>query len=219
MSTGVLVVLWGGLLLTLSRSSLAALLVGLATLAALRWEVRRALYAVAVVIALGAGSGRGDADDVRAEPGSERRVKRPGEPRHGRPSPVRRPPAVGLRLGFVPEASTARTTPNAGPLAASHTIPVTIAAEQGLIGEIAYVALVVVALVALLRGARGDPVRAAIAAAFLALVFHTMLYADFLEDPVRWALLGAGMALARAAPQPEPARRRARTGSPAPQPA
>jgi integral membrane sensor domain MASE1 len=78
---------------------------------------------------------------------------------------------------------------------------------------------VVVALVALLRGARGDPVRTAIAAAFLALVFHTMLYADFLEDPVTWALLGAGMALARAAPQPEPARRRARAGSPAPQPA
>ena len=55
----------------------------------------------------------------------------------------------------------------------------------------------VVALVSLLRGARGDPVRTAIAAAFLALVFHTMLYAELLEDPVTWALLGAGMALAQ----------------------
>ena len=36
----------------------------------------------------------------------------------------------------------------------------------------------------------------AIAAAFLALVFHTMLYADFLEDPVTWTLLGVGSALA-----------------------
>src|SRR5262249_13976912 len=81
-------------------------------------------------------------------------------------------------------------------LAASHTIAITIAAEQGLIGEAVYVAMVLVALVGLLRGARGDPARAAIAAAFLALVFHTLLYADFLEDPVTWTLLGVGMALA-----------------------
>ena len=36
----------------------------------------------------------------------------------------------------------------------------------------------------------------AIAAAFLALVFHTLLYSDFLEDPMTWTLLGAGIALA-----------------------
>ena len=44
--------------------------------------------------------------------------------------------------------------------------------------------------------------RAAIAAAFLALLFHTMLYADFLEDPVSWALLGIGAELALRAPAP-----------------
>jgi O-antigen ligase len=112
-----------------------------------------------------------------------------------------------------------RHNKHVGSLSDSHTIPVTIAAEQGLAGEIAYVALVVVALVALLRGARTDPARAAIGAAFLALVFHTMLYADFLEDPVTWALLGAGMALARAAPQPAPEPRRARAATVAPAPA
>ena len=81
-------------------------------------------------------------------------------------------------------------------LSASHTIPITIAAEQGLIGELAYIALVLVALIGLIRGARADPARVAIAAAFLALVFHTMLYADFLEDPASWTLLGVGTALA-----------------------
>jgi putative inorganic carbon (hco3(-)) transporter len=86
-------------------------------------------------------------------------------------------------------------------LSASHTIPITIAAEQGLIGELAYLALVIVALVALLRGAGADPVRGAIAAAFLALVFHTMLYADFLEDPITWTLLGIGSALAASRPK------------------
>ena len=33
----------------------------------------------------------------------------------------------------------------------------------------------------------------------MALVFHTQLYADFLEDPLTWMLLGAGAALAYAA--------------------
>jgi hypothetical protein len=36
----------------------------------------------------------------------------------------------------------------------------------------------------------------AIASAFLALVFHTLLYADFLEDPITWTLLAIGTALA-----------------------
>jgi O-antigen ligase len=87
-----------------------------------------------------------------------------------------------------------------GPLAASHTIAVTIAAEQGAIGELAYVALVLAAMFVLVRGARGDPARAAVAAAFVALMLHTNLYADFLEDPLSWALLGVGLALAARAP-------------------
>jgi O-antigen ligase len=81
-------------------------------------------------------------------------------------------------------------------LAASHTIPITIAAEQGLIGEIVYLVLVISAIITLFRGVRGDPVRAAVAAAFLALLLHTMLYADFLEDPVTWTLMAIGAALA-----------------------
>jgi O-antigen ligase len=85
-------------------------------------------------------------------------------------------------------------------LAASHTIAVTVAAEQGLIGEVVYIVLVLVALATLLRHARGDPARMAIAAAFLALVLHTNMYADFLEDPVTWTLLGLGAALAAAHP-------------------
>jgi hypothetical protein len=77
-----------------------------------------------------------------------------------------------------------------------------------LIGELSYLALVLVAIVGLLRGARADPARAAIAAAFVALVVHTELYADFLEDPFTWVLLGIGFALARA-PDRVPAAERA----------
>src|SRR5438105_1158549 len=55
-TVGVLAILWGALVLTLSRSSLGALLVGLATLAALRWHVGRAMLAAAVVVALAAAA-------------------------------------------------------------------------------------------------------------------------------------------------------------------
>jgi putative inorganic carbon (hco3(-)) transporter len=61
----------------------------------------------------------------------------------------------------------------------------------------------------LLSGARRNPPRAAVAAAFIALVFHTLLYADFLEDPFTWALLWIGVALGYAPLprlRPEPAR-------------
>ena len=82
--------------------------------------------------------------------------------------------------------------PNA--VTASHTTPITVAAEQGLIGLALYAVLVVVALRVLLTSARMSLARAAIAAAFAALVVHTVFY--FLEDPTTWVLLAAGMALA-----------------------
>jgi O-antigen ligase len=93
---------------------------------------------------------------------------------------------------------------------ASHTIPITVAAEQGIVGLVLYVALVVLALLTLFRGAGrspprpkpGDtclwhesPFRPALAACFAALVLHTWVYADFLEDPITWTLLGVGVAL------------------------
>jgi O-antigen ligase len=84
--------------------------------------------------------------------------------------------------------------------AASHTIPLTVAAEQGVAGLALYLALLAAALARLLRGARGAVARAAVGAAFVALVVHTMLYAAFLEDPLAWALLGVGTGLARRGP-------------------
>src|SRR5204863_2923134 len=87
---------------------------------------------------------------------------------------------------------------------ASHTIPITVLAEQGIVGLAAYLALLWFALRRLLPGARVGAARAGVAAAFVALVVHTLLYAAFLEDPLTWALLGVGTALA-AIPPPSPA--------------
>ena len=71
-----------------------------------------------------------------------------------------------------------------------------MAAEQGVAGLAVYLALLASALWRLLRRATSAPARAAVAAAFVALLAHTMMYAAFLEDPLAWALLAVGTALA-----------------------
>ncbi len=195
-ATVVLAVLWVALVLSLSRSSMAGLLVALALLAAIKWRPSRTLVAAAAVVVLGGAA-------VAITPTTFGFNQSFNGVSAGRGSVL----SGGLRLfsdrplqGFGSgsfEIAYHRHNPESGPLTASHTTPVTIAAEQGLIGEVPYVALVVVALIVLMRGTRADPARAAIAAAFVALVVHTLFYADFLEDPSTWALLAVGAALAR----------------------
>ena len=194
-TVAILAILWGGLVLTLSRSSLGALLVGLGVLAALRWRVGRAVLAAAVVVALAAAA-------IAASPTTFGLNQGLNGASSGRPGLVSggldlfaARPLWGYGSGSFQTEYADRHQGEA--LSASHTIPITIAAEQGLIGLVVYLALVVAALITLLQRARSDPARAAIAAAFIALVFHTLLYADFLEDPITWTLLAIGVALAR----------------------
>ena len=210
-SAAVLAVLWGCLVLTLSRSSLVALLLGMAVLAALRWRATKAVVGVIVVVLVlggiavavtpktfGLNQGLNGASSGRANLVS------------GGVSMFGDRPIWGYGSGSF-QAEYAKQNGGCGQVCASHTIAVTIAAEQGLIGLLPYVALIVAAVITLFRGARGDPARAAVAAAFLALVLHTELYADFLEDPTTWALLAVGGALAhRWADALELARRRER---------
>lgn len=194
----VLAVLWAGLVLTLSRSSLAALLVGLGILGAMRWKAKPILIVACAVLALGSAA-------LAVSPktfGLNQGLNGASSGRAGLVSGGIQlfgdRPLWGYGSGSF-ETEYRRLHPaTSATLSASHTIAITIAAEQGLIGELAYLALVITAGVMLVRGARVSPARAAIAAAFLALVFHTELYADFLEDPIAWTLLGIGLALAYA---------------------
>ena len=194
-ATAVLAVLWCALVLTLSRSSLGALLVGLATLGVVRWRATRVLGVALAVVVIGAAA-------IAISPKTFGLNQGANGASSGRASLVTggidlfgERPIWGYGSGsFSTEYSRHHDTSKT--LSASHAIPVTIAAEQGVIGELTYIALLVVAGGALLAGARSDPVRATIGAAFLALVFHTWLYADFLEDPMTWTLLGVGGALA-----------------------
>ncbi|MEJ7782455.1 MAG: O-antigen ligase family protein [Solirubrobacteraceae bacterium] len=198
----VLAVLWGGLVLTLSQSSFVGLLVGLTVLAALRWGWRRALPVALAFVVAGAGFVALAPQVLRLDLGSTANLDDATSGRYdlisGGVELAARDPLTGLGSGaFEREYRAELDASSDRAVAASHTIPVTVAAEQGLAGLVVYLALLVAALTRLLRGAGRSPARAAVAAAFVALITHTMLYAAFLEDPLTWALLGVGVALAR----------------------
>lgn len=202
--TGGLVILWACLVLTLSRSSMGALLVGMAILAALRWKPSRALVVAVVVVAAGAIAVAASPRTFGLNQGINGAASGRGGLVSGGLSLFAQRPVWGHGSGSFSTEYRAQHRHTASALSDSHTIPLTIAAEQGLIGEIVYILFLVAAIGALVRGARGDPVRSAIAAAFVALTFHTLLYADFLEDPTTWVLLAVGLAVA-AAPVSVPA--------------
>ena len=191
---GVLAVLWAGLVVSLSESSYAALLVGLAVLAALRW--RAAPVVVVVVAAVVAGGvvklATGHSSLNEATSGRAHLVR-------GGLEMARDRPVWGFGSGSFADRYRARehvfnpTVP-----AESHTIPVTVAAEQGAVGLLAYLGLLAAALALLFRGLRpgGDRLaRVGVAACFCALFVHTLVYAAYLEDPLTWSLLAAGVGL------------------------
>ncbi len=204
---GAAVLAWllAGLVTSFSQSSIAALLLGLAVLAAWRWDVRSTIYvalaavALAAVVAVaappslhiglrGAGSSANNATSGRAKLVS------------GGLSLFAERPLGGYGSGsFAHEYELHKKASALNATSASHTIPITVAAEQGIVGLALYVALLVVAFMVLFSGAGRSPPRIALAACFAALVLHTWTYADFLEDPLTWTLLGIGVALALAA--------------------
>ena len=195
--------LWGGLVLTFSQSSFAALLVGLAVLGALRWRPRPAVVLAAAAVAAACLAVVAFPSAVRVDLASTDSLNAASSGRAdllaGGVELWSARPLLGWGSGsFSREYRRQGKGSRERAVSASHTIPVTIAAEQGVLGLAVYLALVAAALVRLLgRGARASLRRAVVAAAFCALVVHTLTYAAFLEDPVSWALLGVGTALAR----------------------
>jgi O-antigen ligase len=211
-----LAVLWAGLVLSLSQSSFGALLVGLAVLAALRWRTR-------IVVAITAAGAVAAAALVLLAPaalhiegGSVAALDKATSGRvgliEGAVKMFESRPLQGYGSGSFQAVYRRREHIGSTKVAAvSHTMPLTIAAEQGVIGLAAYAWLLVAAAIALLgqrraRLRRGPPAleavaRAAVGAAAAGLVLHTFVYASFLEDPIWWTLLAIGAAL-RGAPTP-----------------
>jgi O-antigen ligase len=196
----VLALLWAGLLLTFSQTSFAALLVGLAVLAGVRWSPKLAIGAVVVVLVGGAAFLAVAPDTVNLGGKTSTNDATSGRVDlvQGGVDLFTSEPIGGTGSGsFSREYRKAEKVSSERAVSASHTVPVTVAAEQGLIGLALYAALLVLAFQRLFKRVRTEPVCAAVAAAFVALVVHTLGYAAFLEDPLTWVLLGSGVALAR----------------------
>ncbi len=229
--SGLILVLWLGLVPTFSQSSLLALLAGLAVLAAIKWSWRWTLGVVVVgaigavlVVLLVGGSGKVTSDRLNVD------LSGRGSLISGGADLFAERPVQGYGSGSFQAAYRDHRENKDAPVTISHTEPVTVAAEQGLIGLALYLALIVVALWTLGRGlwnaspaggadlgdhpspvARGGgtksvtgpagrAARAAVLAAFVALLVHTLAYAGFFEDPLTWVLLAVGASLAWAEP-------------------
>jgi putative inorganic carbon (hco3(-)) transporter len=215
--SGLILVLWIGLVPTFSQSSYLALLAGLALLAAIRWSWRWTLAVVALgavgavlVVLLVGGSGKITSNRLNVDLSGRGNLVSGGADLFGER------PLQGYGSGSFQEAYRAHRKNKDAPVTVSHTEPVTVAAEQGLVGLAAYLGLIGVALWTMGRGmwdGRDGPAfaaRAAVLATFVALLVHTLAYAGFFEDPITWTLLAVGASLAAApatvrAPEAAPA--------------
>ena len=195
-AAGVLfVVLLITLVVTYSQSSMIALIAGMLVLTALRFGIATGLAAgvaaavtVAVSVALIAGgsvsedtSGRSGLIDGGLEIAGDA-------------------PFLGAGSGSFPAEFKERFGGGAGVAVESHTEPVTVLAEGGALGFVAYLGLLVVTIVGLIvaagpalrERARGTPLAAALLATYAVMLVHSLGYAAFLTDPITWALLAVG---------------------------
>ncbi|HEV2752341.1 MAG TPA: O-antigen ligase family protein, partial [Solirubrobacteraceae bacterium] len=123
----VLVVLWGGLVLTLSQSSFVALLAGLAVLAGLRWGWRRSLPVALACVVAGAAFVALAPQVLRLDLGSPANLDEATRGRYdlisGGVELAAREPLIGLGAGaFEREYRAEMGTSSDRAVAASHTI-------------------------------------------------------------------------------------------------
>jgi Kef-type K+ transport system membrane component KefB len=103
---------------------------------------------------------------------------------------------VGVGIGGQPRASrriakSDRPTPNF----VSHTTPLTVFAELGVIGLALYTWLLVGGARLILRTRRRDEALGlALGVAFLGLFVHALFYSGFLEDPLTWLVIAVAAA-------------------------
>ena len=202
------IVAWFGLLVSFSQSSFSALLVAVFGVAAVVWRWRSLLALGAALVVL--------AGIAAAQPKLMHALRHHttgglNSATSGRASLIANGiriaeahPAVGVGLGGFEHAYSKRThrTPRKS---ASHNTPVTVAAEEGVVGFFLYFWLVGALLLAAYRRIdhRLYGLLALSAGLGLAAIFvHSLAYNDFFEDPTTWGLIGL---IALAAPRRVPA--------------
>lgn len=208
-------ILWLALMTTYSQSSFIALIAGLGTLIALRWSLKLVLAGLGVLVVGVILFGTFAGGLIKLDLGAlNKQTSGRANLVEGGVDLFEARPVYGYGPGSFSVAFKRDVAGPNAPVTESHTEPITVAAEQGLVGLAVYVALIVAALAALMAGMRevmpgfgaaprsydpdrGPPAaRAAMLAAFVAVLIHTLTYAGFLDDPVTWVLLAIGYSLA-----------------------
>jgi O-Antigen ligase len=194
LATALVVLLWAGLFVSYSQSSMIALVVVTLVIAALTGTrlIRLAVvgtFALVAVVAIGYLISipiRGDS--LRNETAD--RSQRIEETVRA----IERDPVAGVGIGGQPKASRRlserdRPTPNF----VSHTAPLTVWAELGAIG-LALLAWLLVGAVRMLAAVRRlEPAVGLVLLTVLTGVFvQSLFYPGFLEDPLTWVALGIG---------------------------
>jgi len=201
LAAGLIVLMFAGLWFSYSQSSMAALFV--VTLALAAFAGGRSLKLVAAltaaVVLLGAAAivlnSARDHSARRFTSDRSRRVDLTWKVFESHP-------AAGVGLGAQPVASQARSKQGGSPTRfVSHTTPLTVAAELGVIGLAAYLALLggSATVIEQVRR-RAPPLGLGLGAVLLALFVHSLAYSGFFEDPVTWLAIAvaAGFVLWRA---------------------
>ena len=222
-------VVWLGLLISFSQSSFAALFVAVFCVAALVWRWKALVTgAVVLVVVVGVAltqpsvmhvlRGHKTAHHPHKSGQSHKRSNHHAKSALNRATGGRASlivtgiriaeahPEKGVGLGGFERAYSKRTgkTPRQS---ASHSTPVTVAAEEGGPGLLLYFWLLGALLLAAYRRIdHGTYGRLALAAglALLAIFIHSLAYSDFFEDPTTWGLIGL---IALVSPRRIPARR------------
>jgi hypothetical protein len=204
---GLLAVMWAGLLFSYSQSSMIALLVMTLALALATGDrrVRRAVALLAAAALLVACA------YVAVQVADGKSLNRITSDRTERVQDATRVidkhPVIGVGIGGQPRASrrlahSDRPTPNF----VSHTTPLTVFAELGVVGFALYGWLLAAGALLILRlRSRDEPLALALGVSLLGLFVHALFYSGFLEDPLTWLVLAIAAAYSL---QPEPRRRR-----------
>jgi O-antigen ligase len=118
-------------------------------------------------------------------------------------------PIVGVGIGGQPRASRRLAhSDRPTPTFVSHTTPLTVFAELGVIGLVLYGWLLVGGARLILQVRRRDETLGlALGVAFIGLFVHALFYSGFLEDPLTWLVIAIAAAYC-AEPQVEHRRRR-----------
>jgi O-antigen ligase len=188
--------MWAGLLFSYSQSSMVALLVITLLLAVVTGDrrVRRAV-ALLTLAAVLVGCGY-----LALQVANGESLNRITSDRTNRVEDavrvIEKHPLVGVGIGGQPRASrrlagSERPTPNF----VSHTTPLTVFAELGVIGLVLYAWLLAGGAWLIVQVWRRDEsLGLALGTAFVGLFVHALFYSGFLEDPLTWLVIAIAAA-------------------------